>query len=121
MNSSAATWVLVTDCGRARLFATSPHAQELIERSDPAFSSDTPVEPDNHLFASHLAEHLQQALDNNGYGQLILISPPEFLSVLRGKLSSEVCRTVTELIGLDMTKSPVAAIAARVSKLINHG
>ena len=121
MNSPAATWILVTDCGCARLFASSQPAGELIECSDPALSSDTPVEPDNHLFASHLADQLQQALERNAYGHLILISPPEFLSVLRGKLSSEVCQSVTELIGLDMTKSPVATIAARVSKLINHG
>jgi len=84
-------------------------------------NAEHPAAADSQIFATDLAEHLQQALNDGRYGQLILISPPEFLNVLRSKLSSDVCRCVAELIGLDMTASPSATIAARIPKHLKHG
>jgi protein required for attachment to host cells len=121
MHNPAPVWILVADCGCSRLLTWNAESADLIELEELTSNAEHPAAADSQIFATDLAEHLQQALNDGRYGQLILISPPEFLNVLRSKLSSDVCRCVAELIGLDMTASPSATIAARIPKHLKHG
>jgi protein required for attachment to host cells len=112
MSSFPTTWILVADCGSSRLFAWEAADTELTELDSPGSSAITAT--DNETFTNDLASHLQAGLTSDRYQRLILISPPEFLGILRRKLDHDVCQHIAEVIGLDMTKSSADEIRKRL-------
>jgi protein required for attachment to host cells len=112
MSSFPLTWILVADCGSSRLFAWEAADAELAELISPGSSAITTS--DNETFTNDLASYLKAGLDSDSYQRLILISPPEFLGILRRKLDHDVCHLIAEVIGLDMTTSTAEAIRKRL-------
>ena len=112
MSSFPMTWILVADCGNSRLFAWETADGELTELDSPASSAVTTT--GNETFTNDLANHLQAGLAADRYQRLILISPPEFLGILRSKLDHDVCQIIAEVIGLDMTASTAEEIRKRL-------
>ena len=147
MSRFPTTWVLVADSGRSRLFSwTSPKGDlaELEDTVNPAarlhegeLTSDKPGSgheshghgqhpkaPEQSArakssqdFARELGHRLKDALNKHEYERLVLISPPEFLGILRAELDSDVCHIVAEVIGLDLTKHTVDEITKRLPPL----
>lgn len=147
MTSFPVTWVLVADRGRSRLFSLeSPHG-ELIELTDAInpdlrlheadLTSDRPgmefdpggqgrhamraehshKEHSSEAFAQALGQELLHGLDDGRFERLVLVSPPEFLGILRQKLDQRVCQCVAEVVGLDLTKASADEIAKRLPPL----
>ena len=151
MSRFPTTWVLVADSGRSRLFSWTEPKGGLTEIQDdvnPAarlregeLISDRPgagheshghgqhpKAPEHSAkaqssqeFARELAQHLKDALNRHEYERLVLVSPPEFLGILRGELDSEVCHLVEEVIGLDLTKLTPEEIGKRLPPLPSLG
>lgn len=147
MTSFPVTWVLVADCGRSRLFSLeAPHGElsELTDAINPEarlhesdLASDRPgmefdsrgqgrhpmpaehshKEQSSEVFAQLLGEDLLHGLDAGRYERLVLISPPEFLGILRQKLDQRVCQRIAEVVGLDLTKADAGEIAKRLPPL----
>jgi len=112
MSSFPLTWILVADCGSCRLFALEAADAELAELDSPASSAITTT--GNDTFTSDLAAYLKAGLAAGSYQRLVLISPPEFLGILRSKLDHDVCHLIAEVIGLDMTASTAEEIRKRL-------
>lgn len=112
MSSFPLTWILVADCGNSRLFAWEAADAGLTELDSPGSSAVTTS--DNETFTNELASYLKAGLASNQYQRLVLISPPEFLGILRSKLDHDVCQLIAEVIGLDMTSSTAEEIRKRL-------
>lgn len=115
MSSFPLTWILVADCGSSRLFAWEAPDAQLSELDSPGSSAVTTT--DNETFTNDLASYLKTGLTAHRYQRLILISPPEFLGILRSKLDHDVCQLIAEVIGLDMTSSTAEEIRKRLPAL----
>jgi protein required for attachment to host cells len=124
------TWILVADAGSARLYESKKgisawtlvrefshpesraHAAELLSDkpgrvkqftgSRAAMEPTTPrkkVEVDK--FARELSEALTAGVDQQAFDQLVLVTPPAFLGVLREKLEKRVSERVKHTIEKD--------------------
>lgn len=114
------TWILVADSGGARLFLSYPgqpgwfelktfqHPQgrakgpDLLESPPAMESGQLPKDLAAQDFARHLAKHLELELSKNAYEQLILVSPPKFLGLLRENLSREVEGKIIDSVNKDL-------------------
>ena len=132
-----ATWILVAESSRARIFtADTPsaalreietlahpegrqHEQQMtsdLPGKDPGVNGagghayTTKVEPKQHeeiSFARRIAQHLDDARKKNDYQQLLIVSAPSFLGVLRHELNSATAKLVCfELNKNLVTQSP---------------
>jgi protein required for attachment to host cells len=128
-----ASWVVVADATRARIFEVQRrrHLELLLELSHPAgrahgraLETDRPgrvqqratgsirsaIEPQTEVhqvelarFAREIGQALRAGLDRAAYDQLVLIAPPHFLGVLRSQLDGQVARRVTTSVDKDLT------------------
>lgn len=136
-----ATWILVADRVRARLFCASPDGKSLVELEDfvnpdgREIGRDAPprtmenlgtvrhvIEPHTSLedrsaerFARELNEVLEQGLGNRRYERLILTAPPHFLDTLQHALGKQVGACVVAHLDKDLTTLPKSEIQCRVA------
>lgn len=140
-----ATWILVADRVRARLFCASDDGNSLVELEDfvnpdgraasHEIGRDAPprtmeslgtvrhvIEPHTSLedrsaerFARELNEVLEQGLGNRRYERLILTAPPHFLGTLQHALGKQVGACVVAHLDKDLTTLPKSEIQCRVA------
>lgn len=133
-------WVVVADNARARLLAKEPGKKVLVEMEDLVHPearkherdrlSDKPGHAydrggvgrhamDNKLsagkqdaiaFAALIADKLEHGRTQHDYQKLVLISPPEFLGLLRKKLTDQCSKLVTQSFDKDLTLADLARI-----------
>jgi protein required for attachment to host cells len=138
----ATTWVLAADSSRARIFTIPNRRREINEieafvnpegRANigdlrahgtlgPAIRHEgrtwqrkiDPVEHNVEAFSKQVGDYLEDARVKHRYDQLCLIAPPEFLGLLRQRLSSEVRKLVAKEIAKDLSRLDAAAILTYV-------
>lgn len=74
---------------------------------DPA---SNPKKHEANNFARSIAQHLEEALNENKFAQLVIIAEPSFLGMLRNNLSEQVKKTVC----LELDKSITTHSAADI-------
>lgn len=126
----AATWILVADSSRAKLYAADTALgplQELESFSHPesraknqdltsdgqgrSFDNKTfldyDTEPKKHeaiLFAKQLGEHLNSRRKKGVFDKLYLVASPNFLGLLRDELDSHTEKLIADQIPKDLTQ-----------------
>ena len=140
------TWVVVADSSRARFFEQSPplgalHDLEefeyprgrmkgnelLADSPGRAFDSKgagrhamgSPTDVRRHeaeVFATELADRIETARTRNKFGSLIISAPPEFLGLLRDKLSAPTRELVKRTINKDLVKLKAEEIHDHVTR-----
>jgi protein required for attachment to host cells len=65
-------------------------------------------------FAGEIVEYLEKGRMANRFKRLIVVSPPMFLGVLRGKLPSPLASMVCHEINKDLTQLKVNELASRI-------
>ena len=143
-----ATWVVVADSSRARIFKpetpSSPlteletlthpesrlHDQELTSDLPGKHANDTgigahgfedktePKKQEAINFAHELARELEKAYTDHEFRQLILVAAPAFLGLLRETLSEPVRAVVRLEIDKDLTKESAEDIRAHLPKYL---
>lgn len=143
-NDMSATWVLVADGAKARLFEVSAEGHSLVEIEDyfnPAgaasgreLSRDRPasthdrfgharhnIEPHTTLrkksaevFARELNEVLERARLDHRYGNVVLIAPAHFLGTLNAALDKHVRARVTAELPKDLTWADAKTILSHL-------
>jgi protein required for attachment to host cells len=141
-----ATWIVVADGARARIFALRLHSPYLVSAldrdlvatrlTDRDLESDRPgrttergtgmshsmrQELDKHRQAQlELAREVAKELDNarNGLRRIVLVAPPRALGDLREACSAEVRALVTNEVAKDLTKLPVHDLVGRLDELL---
>lgn len=133
-------WVVVADNARARLLVKEPGKNVLVEMEDlvhpearkherdrltdkPGRAYDrggagrhamdnklSAGEQDAVTFANLIADKLEHARTQHEYQQLVLVSPPEFLGMLRKKLTDQCSKLVTKSIDKDLTLAEISRI-----------
>ncbi len=143
-----ATWVLVADSARARIFSWSSFQGPLVEeqdlfnpegrRKDRDLASDRPgvtysskghsahrmqggsvAESAVDGFARTLAEALKGGLDSRRCERLVLVAPPEFLGRLRSHLDKQTEKAVVESLANDLSRETAETIFSRLPRLNN--
>jgi len=143
-----ATWVLVADSARARIFSWSEFQGPLVEqqdltnpegrRKDRELSADRPgvtysakghsahrmqggsvAEAAVDGFARSLADALKAGLDGHHCERLVLVAPPEFLGRLRSHLDKHTEKAVVESLANDLSRESPEAIFERLPRLTN--
>jgi protein required for attachment to host cells len=138
-----ATWVLVCDASKGRLFRVGPrrtdwqlireleHPQGRAKGRDlvtdrpgrvkqsatplrPAMDSKPPHQVESEAFAHSISKKLESGLAANAYEQLVLIAPPHFLGLLRAALSETVAKRVQVTFDKDYTALEVRDLAERI-------
>ena len=139
-----ATWILVADRSRARLFAASPDGTSLTELQDlvnpdgrhpeAPYAHDRPprviesmggtrhaIEPHTSpedkvatRFVHDLNEVLEQGRVEHRYERLVLAAPPGFLGALRGHLGKQVRACIVADVDKDLVTLPAPDIAERL-------
>ena len=125
-----ATWILVADSSRARLFTVDKALAPLQELQNfvnlegraktQDLTTDRPgrspgngpsmdydVEPKRQLamlFAKELSEHLKNSRHQGLFNKLYIIAAPTFLGLLRSKLDPQTAQLVGEEISKDLTR-----------------
>lgn len=142
-----ATWVLVADSARARIFSLPNLNDDLVELADltnsqarlteQALTSDRPgqtfasrghsprrmqntkseVENAVGYFARELAGELKSGLAKQRYERFVLIAPPGFLGELRNQLDSQVNKRLVGSVALNLTKQDIATIRTHLPRL----
>lgn len=79
-------------------------------------SSPKAIEAEN--FAQQLAEILEKGLDRNAYTSLVLVAPPQFLGLLRQKLSARVTRLISSTLDKDFTQFDARELPTRLWALM---
>ena len=143
-----ATWVLVADSARARIFSWSDFPGPLVEeqdlvnpegrRKDRDLASDRPgvtyssrgqsahrmsggsmADGVADGFARSVVETLKLGLDDNRCERLVLVAPPEFLGRLRSHLDKRTEKAVVESLANDLSRESAQTILARLPRLNN--
>ena len=131
-----ATWILVADSSRAKLFsvhkaraplqeiqsfshpACRARTQDLISdrqgrSSDNLRTMDHDVEPKRQeamLFAKQIMEHLKSGRHRGLFQKLYIAAPPTFLGILRDKMDPQTAHLVVEAVNKDLTQFNAAEI-----------
>lgn len=143
-----ATWILVADRVRARLFAAGPNGATLTELQDlvspdgrhpeAPYAHDrppraiesmggarhaiephtTPEEKASTRFAQDLHDVLERGRVDHRYERLILAAAPGFLGDLRQHLGKQVRACVVAEMDKDLTTLPATEIAERLQPLL---
>lgn len=140
-----ATWIVVADAARGRIFEMQHgHLAEIEDFLNPAEREDNadlrtdgygrfygkgereqghtaepPVSPKEHeaaRFAKHIATYLDQARNRHRYDKLRLIAAPAFLGLLRNTLDGEVRKLVEQELDQDLTKASVRDLEQRLDQ-----
>lgn len=148
MTRFPATWVLVADSARARIFAWTDFQGPLVEeqdltnpegrRKDRDLAADRPgitysskghgahrmqgssvAEAAVESFARSVADTLKGGLDGRRCERLVLVAPPEFLGRLRSHLDKQTEKAVVESLANDLSRESAEAIFARLPRLNN--
>ena len=144
-----ATWVLVADAARARIFSWADFQGPLVEeqdlanpegrRKDRELAADRPGitysskgfgsahrmqgnsvnDSAVDAFARTLADTLKAGLDKHCCERLVLVAPPEFLGRLRSHLDRRTEKAVVESLANDLSLETPEAIFARLPRLNN--
>lgn len=141
-----ATWVVVAESSRARIFSMdrpSNSLQELEGLTNPDMrmqqqdlTSDRPgrshnsqgvrhalqteVDPRHEeaiRFAKRIAERVEQGRTTGKFDRLLLAAPPEFLGLLRQHLSDVTLRQVTRTLDKNLVQMDPGEIRARLVAL----
>ena len=151
MTRFPATWVLVADSARARLFTwTAPRGplEELEDAVNPEgrlkeseLASDrpgvtfasrghqsghrmqaTPVsDAAADAFARSLAARLKRGLDEKQCKRLVLVAPPAFLGMLRSHLDKQTLKSVAASLDNDLSRATPEEIFERMPRLSTLG
>lgn len=143
-----ATWILVADGARARLFAPGGEddALQQLEHFDNAEGHrknrapprdrqprsiesvgsarhaiephSTPEEKASKRFAHELGQVLERGRADGRYERLVLAAPPHFLGELKHALSQQVGACVVAQVDKDLTAMPLGEIRTRLSGLV---
>ena len=144
-----ATWVLVADSARARIFSWSDFQGPLVEERDLAnpegrrrdrdlsadrpgvtyssgghhsahrMQSSTVADTAVDTFARTLADELKSGLDGRRCERLVLVAPPEFLGRVRSHLDRRTEKAVAESLASDLSRETPEAIFSRLPRLSN--
>ncbi len=131
-----ATWILVADAARARIFSVRPregwHLEQSLEHAKsrakgidlmsdaagsvrqsfrgakrPAMAPHTPPKDvEAEHFARELGGALLQGLDARAFQSLVVVAPPRMLGVLRRVMPHPVQRVMSVTIDADYTQVP---------------
>jgi protein required for attachment to host cells len=146
-DTAAATWILVADRARARLFSINRRAGRMIEFEDfvdpeartPGHEPEHAPPPRVHdrvgearhaievhtsprekaalQFAASLGSYLKHAHGRRRYREMVLIAPPRFLGALNAALGAHVGETVL----LRVAKNMVRLSASEIGEALPHG
>ena len=124
-----ATWVVVADNGRARIFEAARRLDDLYEV--PGFAGCTLCNSVRNLHdrngmqrdfeqaeariaaAAHaLADFLQRAFDRSQFGDLVLVAAPDFLDELRKELDKHVQASVKLAVDQNLTRCTAGELEA---------
>lgn len=144
-----ATWVLVADAGRGRIFEmrepgrlaeienfVNPAERERNadlrtdgygrfygkgEREEGHTAEPTvlPKEHEAERFADHIAEYLDKARTRHQYEKLKLVAAPGFLGLLRNKLDAQVLKLVDLELDQDLTKISIRELEQRLEHTLH--
>ncbi|HXW52618.1 MAG TPA: host attachment protein [Myxococcota bacterium] len=128
----AKTWILVANGSVAKLFEVEEHGHKVLlkqgfshpnttkkdvdihsDRPGRSFSrttrlrhaidpSEDPKDHERHQFAVELGDYLAEALEDDQFASLIIVSSREMLGELRGALSPNVLKTVAHELAKDL-------------------
>lgn len=84
----------------------------------PMQATRTAHEKSAEAFADQIATTLTDALTAKEYERLVVFAAPEFLGLLRAKLSEPVASVVVESSALDLVRESAESIQSRLPKLI---
>jgi protein required for attachment to host cells len=143
-----ATWILVADGVRARLFSPTPEGDALTELEDfsnpdgrkprQAYDRDSPprtmesmghsshaIQPHTtaeqkvaERFARELGDALERGRVDHDFKHLFLVAPPRFLGTLRRALGKQLSACVVGQLQKDLTGLSSQEIHSRVSKAL---
>ena len=144
-----ATWILVADAGRGRIFEMRErgHLAEIedfvnpVERErnadlrtdgygrfygkggrEQGHTAEPDISPKQHeaeRFADQLAEYLDKARTQHLYEKLKLVAAPSFLGLLRSKLDKEVLKLVDMQLDQDLTKASLRELEQRLKHTLH--
>lgn len=138
-------WVLVADCSRARIFADRLGRLELVESFEHCESRDSRLEImwgtfgngdpvlagtrgkaptsggdpkaiEHERFARQLAVRLERGLTDRAYNQLVITTPPSFLSRLRAALSLDVEGRVQAYVSRDLSRNSEREVTEHLAR-----
>ncbi len=151
MTRFPATWVLVADSARARLFSWHEAPGPLAEieglanpegrMKDADLASDRPgvtyssrghssghrmqaatvSESAAEVFARTLASLLKRGLDGKQCQRLVLVAPPAFLGILRRHLDKRTAQAVAASLDNDLSLASAEEILKRLPRLTSLG
>ncbi len=106
------TWILVADSTAARVFLSYPGQQGWFELK----SFRPPQRRSAEDFAQQLAGALEESLEQKQFERLILVSPPDFLGLLRAGLSKPVQDRVVDPTKQDLASLPNDEFEERINE-----
>jgi protein required for attachment to host cells len=139
------TWILVAESSRAKLYQTDGNRNPLTEIEDlvhpegrmhegdlvsdragsdggtvgqgphPMAERTSAREQEKLEFARQLAERLEQGCGEDAFDRLVLVAPPAFLGLLRGRLSKQVIGRIYDEIQKNLVQQPAEVVREQVS------
>ena len=79
----------------------------------------TPVEHENEKFARHIAQVLQQGLQQHRYSKLCLVAAPKFLGQLRQCLHTQVEKRLSHTLAKDVVSMNVPQLEAYLQEALD--
>lgn len=146
----AATWVLVAERSRARIFTlatgvapleeledmvhpasrlkeselVSDHAGKMPDKGQPgqhaAPAAKTAKEKEAESFARQLCQRLEQGHNQQQFARLVIIAPPDFLGLLRKQMSASVQAVVASELDKNLVKESAEQIRSHLPATIAH-
>ena len=80
----------------------------------------TPVEHANAQFARHIAQVLQQGLQQQRYNKLCLVAAPKFLGQLRLSLDTQVEKRLSHALARDVASMNVPQLEAYLQQALDR-
>lgn len=114
-----ATWLVVADGGRARVFETAGLTLDLQEVEDFVNDETTGTmltEKDREKFAKRVAQYLEEGRLHQQYNRLRLAIEPKFLGMVRTDLSEDTRRLIFEQISEDLSALSTREIEAHLRR-----
>lgn len=147
--STAKTWVVVADAGRAKIYRQARPGAALETALDhdfighhpkPSASEDArpgrvherkgearhamepttdPKRVAQHAFAVDLAASLREAADAGQFEDLVLVAPPQMLGELRSSLDDRIRGKVIGELGKDLAKLKIHELPPHLSEILH--
>lgn len=142
-----ATWIVVADSSRCKIYAQDGRKEPLVELHDlvhPAarmkgnqLASDKPgddhsasgvsrhpmgarTDPRKHeaeVFAREIAQQLESGHTSGRFRHLALVAPPAFLGMLRDAISADLRQLVNNEVGKDLVKHSAEEISEHLKQV----